>query len=142
MVVPEDYYNSESEFMRGEVARAYANGRSVRLEHFETTSLVRPWGNEVDTVAVRGLFGCTSFIVVSTRGVLAYHFWEQPTYGLWDKTTLTTNPTSELVFLVFAIDPLDHTNQFEYHQAGILNLRTDSGNHKTLDWLAGHTDMF
>lgn len=73
---PQNYGNRPKLFMRGEVARAYTNFQVVYLHDGQTTSLVRPWLNGVDQLAVMGLFGCTSVVIVSLRGALAMHFWD------------------------------------------------------------------
>lgn len=45
-----------------------------------SSALVRKLGNQPLNVAVQGIYGCTSVIVVSELGVWMSHFWEDPSF--------------------------------------------------------------
>ncbi|KAB5585045.1 hypothetical protein GE09DRAFT_1276675 [Coniochaeta sp. 2T2.1] len=75
---PEQYTNN-FEFMRGEVYKAYqdpTSSVSLNLRFEISTGRWARWGQDVKTVALAGLWGCTSVIAVSKRGVWVAHFWE------------------------------------------------------------------
>ncbi|TDZ25233.1 hypothetical protein Cob_v001529 [Colletotrichum orbiculare MAFF 240422] len=94
---PSDY-NMPELFMPCEVFQAYKNSskhgpKAVPFppeEYGDRTS--HSWvafQNEVEGLAVHGLYGCTSIVVVSRRGAWACHIW-QPTFdvdSLEDKET-------------------------------------------------------
>ncbi|KAI9841870.1 MAG: hypothetical protein M1837_000340 [Sclerophora amabilis] len=46
----------------------------------QSSALARRLGNQRYDMAVRGLYGCTSVVVVSNRGVYMSHFWEVPSF--------------------------------------------------------------
>ncbi|RYP89585.1 hypothetical protein DL770_004306 [Monosporascus sp. CRB-9-2] len=85
---PADYDGGVEAFFRGEVARAYdvalddvgAVALSTSYSGEFTSSYARAWENEVATVGVAGLYGCTSIVVVSDKGVWATHMWENPSF--------------------------------------------------------------
>ncbi|KAI1084485.1 hypothetical protein F5B20DRAFT_298417 [Whalleya microplaca] len=85
---PANYGGDRSAFFRGEVARAYlgqgtdvgAVALNIKDTSQPTSSYTRRWTDEVATVAVAGLYGCTSVVVVSQRGVWATHMWENPSF--------------------------------------------------------------
>lgn len=78
---PSDY-GSRAAFITGEIRDATdplrANGRIVRLptDVETTTSNYVVFGDMVTSLSVKGLFGCTSIIVISRRGAWASHIWE------------------------------------------------------------------
>ncbi|KAI9718522.1 MAG: hypothetical protein M1812_003973 [Candelaria pacifica] len=45
-----------------------------------SSALVRKFNNERVNLAVYGLYGCTSVLVVSNQGIWASHFWENPSF--------------------------------------------------------------
>lgn len=45
-----------------------------------STALYRPLLNQPFGMAVTGLYGCTSLIIISTKGVWMSHFWENPSF--------------------------------------------------------------
>jgi len=47
--------------------------------------LVQTFGDQPFTMAVQGLFGCTTVVVVSRRGVWMSHFWEVPSFLSWER---------------------------------------------------------
>ncbi|KAI2616779.1 hypothetical protein GGR54DRAFT_649212 [Hypoxylon sp. NC1633] len=90
---PSTYGGDYSIFIRGEVYLAYnsslADGPrwgSVDVseanfdENYPTTSNTTRWTEVVNTVAMIGMFGCTSVIVVSKRGAWVAHMWETPSF--------------------------------------------------------------
>ena len=46
-----------------------------------SSALFRPLMDEPFSIAVKGLFGCTSLVVASTKGVWMSHFWEGPSFN-------------------------------------------------------------
>lgn len=83
---PSDY-DSPAKFMAGEIFEAY-HGVTVHageMMHFASTSDADPerttsntlvFRDKVVSLAVQGLYGCTSVVIVSKRGVYANHIWE------------------------------------------------------------------
>ncbi|GJC85373.1 hypothetical protein ColLi_08211 [Colletotrichum liriopes] len=79
-----EHYTNKFEFMRGEVYKAYQDpSASVNLQIGGigeiSTGKWATFGDDLKTVAVAGLWGCTSVIAVSKRGVWVSHFWESRT---------------------------------------------------------------
>ncbi|KAI2615233.1 hypothetical protein GGR54DRAFT_613591 [Hypoxylon sp. NC1633] len=80
-------------FIRGEAFLAYTKSESdplnyasveVSVDGFDadhpTTSKAFFWGDEIATVALTGMFGCTVIVIISTAGVWVVHFWEVPSF--------------------------------------------------------------
>ncbi|KAK7927317.1 hypothetical protein PG985_004315 [Apiospora marii] len=87
---PLNYNGDRKKFIRGEVALAVAQ-EANHVEHgfyndqaFPTSNWIE-FGNQVNTLAVSGLYGCTSVVVVSTKGAWASHFWEWPSFTHGDE---------------------------------------------------------
>ncbi|GJC97506.1 immunoglobulin a1 protease [Colletotrichum higginsianum] len=77
-----EHYTNKFEFMRGETYKAYQDPSSsvnLQMEGTEefSTGKWAAFGDDLTTVAVAGLWGCTSVIAVSKRGVWVSHFWER-----------------------------------------------------------------
>lgn len=143
VATPQNYDGDKKRFFRGEMAIAYANGRTVRLQGYETSSTVVIWGSYVDMLAIEGLYGCTAVIVISRRGVLAIHIWEDPTFISWSDERQENDVQPEEYFQTYATDPLSYPNPlWAYNQAGICNLRTDSGIYQEIPELYDYRDMF
>lgn len=82
-------YTSHAAFITGEVFQGYHGGtvNAPEIVPFpppdhpgDTTSNYILFQSQVKQLAVRGLYGCTSVIVVSQRGAWASHIWESPTF--------------------------------------------------------------
>jgi hypothetical protein len=58
------------------VSVASAGGNLVNQETSLSSSLSRVFGNQPFNVAVTKLFGCTSVLVVSSKGVYMNHLWQ------------------------------------------------------------------
>ncbi|RYC57636.1 hypothetical protein CHU98_g8572 [Xylaria longipes] len=88
---PENYGGNNQDFMAGEVGLTYTNQDSVNqgVNLVEgTTSKIIPFFNPPGSLAVLGLYGCTSVIAVSKRGAWVSHMWEVPSF-----TSASGNPT-------------------------------------------------
>lgn len=129
---PENYANADpAVFIRGEVARSWDWATSVRFTGGQTTSKVNRWAGEVTQIAVEGLYGCTAILVVSAKGAVAFHIWEEPTFALWDTKRKVDIPADPAVYKKTAEDALRRRDpKYVFHQAGIYNLRTQSPNYQ------------
>lgn len=83
---PGNYGGNNQNFMAGEVAIAYdfvdhddPFTRAVKLD-IGTTSNYLFFAKSPGSLAVAGLYGCTSVIAVSKRGAWASHMWEVPSF--------------------------------------------------------------
>ncbi|KAI1379243.1 hypothetical protein F4677DRAFT_465450 [Hypoxylon crocopeplum] len=80
---PEHYGGNHQSFMAGEVASAYDNAnfhnQGVILAK-GTTSQFIPFAGTPGSLAVAGLYGCTSLIAISKRGAWVSHMWEIPSF--------------------------------------------------------------
>lgn len=72
---PSNYGGKTGVFFRGEVAKSFADGNTVALVPGTTSNAVK-WANQVDSVAIEGLYGCTAVVVVSQRGVGGYNCFQ------------------------------------------------------------------
>lgn len=74
MAGPEHYESEEAHFL-GEVRKAFEDGNYVRHGGFyqPTTSEFKPFSSKPESLALYGLYGCTSVLVVSEKGVWATH---------------------------------------------------------------------
>jgi hypothetical protein len=84
---PHNYDDDWDRFMRGEVALSYNESRGVKLyrpDHSKnpfvspTSSHVVRFGDEPTDISLAGLWGCTAVVVISKRGALVIHIWEEP----------------------------------------------------------------
>ncbi|KAI1759881.1 hypothetical protein GGR53DRAFT_526768 [Hypoxylon sp. FL1150] len=83
---PEHYNGDSRVFMASEVAMAYdskiPNSQGVCLPNTSvTTSVAIPFNKTPDSLAVSGLYGCTSLVVVSKKGAYVNHMWECPHFA-------------------------------------------------------------
>ncbi|KAK8868227.1 hypothetical protein PGQ11_006805 [Apiospora arundinis] len=79
---PKNYNNDRLKFMRGEAEIAESDEKThveQSWDSISTTNWIK-FDNQVNTLAVSGLWGCTSVVVVSTQGAWASHFWENPSF--------------------------------------------------------------
>ncbi|KAI0908740.1 hypothetical protein F4823DRAFT_563535 [Ustulina deusta] len=81
---PKNYGGNNQNFMAGEVRMAYENTeqeyhRGVKLEVGTTSNNVL-FSGKPGSLAVSGLYGCTSVIAISRRGAWISHFWEVPSF--------------------------------------------------------------
>lgn len=119
-----NYGLDKSAFIRGEVALAFSQGFGVDITQADvTTSFGYKWGGHPVSVSLEALYGCTAVIVVSKRGVLAFHIWEVPTF----KPKGRQAPPDPNVFQKNVYDALSYKDPaVSGHVAGILNMRSDS----------------
>ncbi|OIW23745.1 hypothetical protein CONLIGDRAFT_673949 [Coniochaeta ligniaria NRRL 30616] len=74
---PANYGGDKSRFMRGETYLALLKPESrVDLSTPANAYNFVTFGNDVQTLAVSGLYGCTSVFVISRKGAWMSHFWE------------------------------------------------------------------
>lgn len=77
-------YQGVTNFILWELYYARVAGNVVDnrlLPSNPSSALARKLGNQPFTVAVQGLYGCTSVVVVSEQGVWMSHFWEVPSFA-------------------------------------------------------------
>ncbi|KAI1866029.1 uncharacterized protein JN550_008007 [Neoarthrinium moseri] len=145
---PSNYEDgSKTKFMRGEVALAVKQGRFVELRHpdfnadneaISTSSYAIKFESEPIDMAVTGLHGCTSVVIVSRRGALAFHIWEIPSMRgrrfsidppIYEHQTEADNR--------FERDVLDGIHAGEGwnspHKGGIDNMRNDESPDSSLE---------
>ncbi|KAI1267675.1 hypothetical protein F5Y18DRAFT_308167 [Xylariaceae sp. FL1019] len=93
--------------------------QSVRINYDEfipVTSETVTFKNEVVSIAVQGLYGCTAVVAVSRRGAWASHMFEDPTFR---RDFITSNPGYEDIY-----EGLDQTGPFyAWHKYGLTQLR-------------------
>lgn len=81
-----NYGGDTDAFFRGEVALAYTQGNGLSISYNNanrpSTSTFAPFENDTNTVALAGLYGCTSVVVVSQLGVWVSHLYEVPSFFL------------------------------------------------------------
>lgn len=83
VVSPKDFDGNVEEFILREYA--WAEWVPHRSEGGVSSALVRGLVNHKYDMAVAGLYGCTSVVVVSKRGVWMSHFWEDPSFQSQDQ---------------------------------------------------------
>ena len=123
--------------MRGETYLASLGtfGDAVELWNYGSSSKTMLWGDSPTQLTVTGLYGCTSIIVVSTRGVWASHFWEDPSFvprhNIWEglgSAEQRPNMQQQLdLFLRYVLHPLlSGVNDPRFHECGLGQLRLNS----------------
>ncbi|KAI0107997.1 hypothetical protein F4776DRAFT_668073 [Hypoxylon sp. NC0597] len=99
---PENYGGNNQDFMAGEVATAYDNADShnigVRLGTGTTSSYIL-FAGVARSIAISGLHGCSSLIVVSKRGAWVNHMWETPSFS--PDPSIIPPPTKEMQLAIF-----------------------------------------
>ncbi|KAI1423329.1 hypothetical protein F5Y12DRAFT_786072 [Xylaria sp. FL1777] len=113
--------------MAGESWMAYEDPsqeyhRGVRLEPGTTSELV-PFLGKTSSLAVAGLYGCTSVIAISRRGAWASHSWEAPSFTPWSEDP---SPPTDLEQLeIFRRDVLEalHKGTSRFHVYGLSEMR-------------------
>lgn len=113
-----NYANPEN-FMANEVHLAYENGDSVPLAATVGSKLVS-FGDQPISIAVQGLYGCTSIIAVSHKGAWASHLFEVPLfYPYWqnlpvlddDNHSIYDDDTGEPIVELWWMNPM--TGQYQ-----------------------------
>ncbi|KAE8376645.1 hypothetical protein BDV26DRAFT_282457 [Aspergillus bertholletiae] len=89
----------------------------------QSSAIFRELGNRKFDLAVGDLWGCTSVVVVSERGVWMSHFWEEPSFGRYGLSNEVL-PSSHDVFRTNILDPLEYGNQ---HMPGLTRFTGNGG---------------
>ncbi|OTA95925.1 hypothetical protein M434DRAFT_9393 [Hypoxylon sp. CO27-5] len=98
--------------MAGEVATAYDNADIYNIGvplKAGTTSRHMPFESVAGSIAISGLYGCSSLIVVSKRGAWVNHMWEIPSFSA--DSSIIPPPTKEMQLATFnqtVIAPFHH----------------------------------
>ncbi|GAW22646.1 hypothetical protein ANO14919_121880 [Xylariales sp. No.14919] len=129
---PENYGWNNYAFMERETWEAIWNPdreayRAVKLD-IGTTSNFIEFSDHPSTIAVNGLYGCTSVIAISRRGAWISHIWEVPSFTHWQKDpSPPTAPEQLEIFRREALAAL-HTGTGGNHQYGLNQLRFKTNN--------------
>ncbi|RYP73619.1 hypothetical protein DL771_003507 [Monosporascus sp. 5C6A] len=126
---PENYGGNNQDFMAGEVGLAYQspdnNNQGVILDGGLTSNFVGFYGNPA-SLAVSGLYGCTSVIAVSKRGAWVSHIWEVPLFThRWDDQNPPTDLEQRDIFQNQVLTPL-HAGTSVNHVFGLAQMRDPS----------------
>ncbi|KAI1171346.1 hypothetical protein F4777DRAFT_64442 [Nemania sp. FL0916] len=108
---PENYGGSNQNFMAGESWRAYHPtdifSRGVKTNVRGTTSNEIGFLGNTGSLAVSGLYGCTSVVVVSRRGAWINHMWEAPFFTPYTNDPAPPSPLEQQdIFRKEALMPL------------------------------------
>ncbi|KAI0967585.1 hypothetical protein F4678DRAFT_465186 [Xylaria arbuscula] len=129
---PENYGGSRQQFIAGESWRVYENPvqesyRGVKLETGTTSNLISFLG-ETSSLAVAGLYGCTTVIAVSRRGAWASHSWEAPSFTPYSNDL--SPPTDLEQHEIFQREVLEalHKGTSVNHLYGLSELRVTANN--------------
>lgn len=76
--------------------------------NFPSSALAFGLGTNRFDVAVQGMFGCTSLIIISTAGVWMSHFWADPSF----EVNGVINQANFQAHILNRLGPGDGTNQF------------------------------
>lgn len=98
-----------------------------------TTSTVVRFKDKVVSLAVQGLYGCTSVLVVSERGAWACHIWE-----INFRLSLSAFEENALEFIRTGLPP--HNSQYREHQYGLKDLRGRPGHPQDMGVIFGNDD--
>ncbi|KAF2962903.1 hypothetical protein GQX73_g10672 [Xylaria multiplex] len=131
---PENYGGSNQNFMAGETWEAYKNGdlryyRGVKLNPGTTSNLI-PFLGQPASLAVAGLYGCTSVIAISRRGAWISHSWEAPSFTYLESDP--SPPTDLQQLEIFRRDVLGalHKGNSVDHLYGLSELRVTSNSNQ------------
>lgn len=110
------YDGNMNAFMLGQLngVEKVVNLRQGALLHL-SSSMFYPLLDSPLDLAVAGLFGCTSLIVASTKGVWMSHFWEGPSFNATFRRPGITSAQQQYVFQRTVMDylgPGDGTPDF------------------------------
>ncbi|RWA04550.1 hypothetical protein EKO27_g10559 [Xylaria grammica] len=131
---PENYGGSAQDFIAGEAREGYKNGdqtmyRGVKLDEGTTSGLLG-FSGQVGTLAVAGLFGCTSVIAVSRRGAWITHHWEVPSFTHLNGEPSPPTSLEQLeIFRREVLQPL-RSSTSQDHDYGLSELRVTDPNDK------------
>ncbi|KAM0814031.1 hypothetical protein AB5N19_14033 [Seiridium cardinale] len=95
-------YAPPTDFMAGEVGLAVDNGNFVKLSGPLTSKMIR-FQDQPVSLAVQGLYGCTSVVAVSKRGAWASHIFETPLFRPHHSFEQVLDENGKVV-----IDPVTH----------------------------------
>lgn len=146
-VGPENYKGNIQDFMAGEVGLLYRAvddnplNRAVQLGPGTTSELIR-FNESPSSLALSGLYGCTSLIAVSKRGAWVSHMWEAPsfTYSYFDPAPPTDLEQLD-IFRQQVLNAL-HSGNGNYHQVALAQLRDSSSSHIMDDDADPHVFIF
>ncbi|RYP70530.1 hypothetical protein DL769_004944 [Monosporascus sp. CRB-8-3] len=120
---PGIYANGISDFMRGEAAIARREGNWVIFsDNLGATSNWILFDQQVESLSVQGLHGCSSVVVVSRRAAWATHFWEGPSF-----VGLSTKEHQDEYFQESVIEGLKKGDGTEFHELGLEEMRNRDG---------------
>ncbi|KAB8218768.1 hypothetical protein BDV33DRAFT_192562 [Aspergillus novoparasiticus] len=75
-----------------------------------SSGLFRELGNVKFNLAVQGLYGCTSVVVVSEKGIWMSHMWENPAFGM-EGPSRELLPSAENTFIPDVLNAMEYGNQ-------------------------------
>ncbi|KAI1108394.1 hypothetical protein F5Y14DRAFT_457096 [Nemania sp. NC0429] len=127
---PENYGGISQHFMAGETWRAYEKGdidnKHVNLAVGTTSSYV-VFGAQAGSLAVAGLYGCTSVIAVSKRGAWVSHHWEAPSFtSPWEDYFSPPTALEQLEIFRESVLRALHEGKGNDHLFGLGELRSKS----------------
>ncbi|KAE8330015.1 hypothetical protein BDV39DRAFT_213475 [Aspergillus sergii] len=75
-----------------------------------SSGLFRELGHVNFNLAVQGLYGCTSVVVVSEKGIWMSHMWENPAFGT-EGPSGELLPSAENTFIADVLNAMEHGNR-------------------------------